>query len=152
MSLYVQSVTAPAVNEHTLTSVPSVNNPRPLRVMGDNAEYWVNDGGEPFTFKFPATLDLQGQFDRSGPYFNLPRTGVSTWTSLLALKINLIIHHQLDVVAIKKMRAQFEVRPLDNQARDTYPEEAIRCSSSAIDMLNVLHGEAEEVRNACKWV
>lgn len=57
--------------------MPSVNNPRPLRVMGDNAEYWVNDAGEPFTFKFPATLDLEGQFDRSGPYFNLPRTGVS---------------------------------------------------------------------------
>lgn len=77
MSLYVQSVTTPAVNENTLTGVPSANNPRPLRVMGDNAEYWVNDGGEPFTFKFPATLDLEGQFDHSGPYFNLPRTGVS---------------------------------------------------------------------------
>ncbi|KAG2142126.1 hypothetical protein BD769DRAFT_1662256 [Suillus cothurnatus] len=129
MSLYVQSVTAPAVNGDTLTSVPSVNNPRPLRVMGDNAEYWVNDAGEPFTFKFPATLDLEGQFDRSGPYFNLPRTG-------------------LDAGAIKKMRAQFEVRPLEIQARDIYPEEAIKCSSSAIDMLNVLHGEAEEARNA----
>jgi hypothetical protein len=80
MSLYVQSVTAPAVNEQTLTSVPSVNNPRPLRVMGDNAEYWVNDAGEPFTFKFPAILDFEGQFS---PYFNLPRTGVSTFTYCL---------------------------------------------------------------------
>jgi len=79
MSLYIQYVTAPAVNEDTLTSVPSVNNPRPLRVMGDNAEYWVNDAGEPFTFKFPATLDLEGQFNCSGLYFNLPRTGVRTW-------------------------------------------------------------------------
>jgi hypothetical protein len=48
------------------------------------------------------------------------------------------------------MRAQFKVRPLEIQARDIYPEEAIKCSSSAIDMLNVLHGEAEEARNACK--
>ncbi|KAG2119965.1 hypothetical protein BD769DRAFT_1362081 [Suillus cothurnatus] len=135
MSLYIQYVTAPAVNEDTLTSVPSVNNPRPLRVMGDNAEYWVNDAGEPFTFKFPATLDLEGQFDCSGPYFNLPHTGVRTW---------------LDAGAIKKMRAQFEVCPLEIQARDIYPEEAIKCSSSTIDMLNVLHGKAEEARNTCK--
>jgi hypothetical protein len=77
MSLYVASVTSLAVNENTLSSVPSTNNPRPLRVMGDNAEYWVNDGGEAFTFKFPATVDLNGQFDRTGPYFNLPCTGVS---------------------------------------------------------------------------
>jgi len=46
------------------------------------------------------------------------------------------------------MRAQFEVRPLDVNAGDVYPEEAIRCSSAAIDMLNVLHGEAEDSRNA----
>jgi hypothetical protein len=45
--------------------------------MADNADYWVNDTGEVFTFKLPATLDLLGQFDRSGAYFNLPRTGVS---------------------------------------------------------------------------
>ncbi|KAG1894491.1 uncharacterized protein F5891DRAFT_961461 [Suillus fuscotomentosus] len=143
---------AHAINENTLTSVPSVNNPRPLRVMGDNADYWVNDAGEPFTFKFPATLDLEGQFDWSGPYFNLPRTGVSTCDNLYASIVKLTLFHQLDLVTIKKMRAQFEVRPLDIQARDVYPPEAIKCSSSAIDMLNVLHGEAEDVRNACKLV
>lgn len=76
-SLYVLSQEPRAVNEDTVTSVPTANNPRPLRVMGDNAEYWVNDSGEMFTFKFPAILDLEGQYDRSGPYFNLPRTGVS---------------------------------------------------------------------------
>ncbi|KAG1849009.1 hypothetical protein F4604DRAFT_1528647, partial [Suillus subluteus] len=113
-----------------LTSMPLVNNPHPLRVMSDNADYWVNDAGEPFTFKFPTTLDVEGQFDHSGPYFNLPHTGVS-----------------LDIVAIKKMRAQFEVCPLDIQAHDIYPEEAIRCSSSTIDMLNMLHSKAEDVRN-----
>jgi hypothetical protein len=76
-SLFVLSQDPRAVNDHTVSSVPTANNPRPLRVMGDNAEYWVNDSGELFTFKFPATLDLEGQYDRSGPYFNLPRTGVS---------------------------------------------------------------------------
>jgi hypothetical protein len=57
---------------------------------------------------------------------------------------------KLDLVALKKMRAQFEVRPLDPNARDMFPDEAIQCSSAAIDMLNVLHGEAEDVRNTCE--
>jgi hypothetical protein len=48
------------------------------------------------------------------------------------------------------MRAQFEIRLLDINAQGTLPEEAIRCSLSALDLLNVLHGEAEEARNACK--
>jgi hypothetical protein len=51
--------------------------------MGDGVEYWVNHSGKPFTFKFPATLDLEGQYNRSGPYFNLSYTGVS---------ISLILH------------------------------------------------------------
>ncbi|KAG2340444.1 hypothetical protein BDR05DRAFT_1002619 [Suillus weaverae] len=129
MSLYVNCVTPPAVTSETLSSVPSANNPRPLRVLGDNAEYWVNDAGEPFTFKFPATLDLEGQFDRSGEYFNLPHTG-------------------LDLGALKKMRAQFEVRPLDVQSGEIFPPEAITCSLCTMDMLNVVHGEAEDARNA----
>jgi hypothetical protein len=49
------------------------------------------------------------------------------------------------------MRAQFELRPLDVTATDVYPEAAIKCSSTAIDMLNVLHGEAEDARNARKY-
>jgi hypothetical protein len=58
---------------------------------------------------------------------------------------------QLDLGALKKMRAQFEIRPLDSKLHSSFPEEAIRCSSSALDMLNVLHGEAEDARNACEY-
>jgi hypothetical protein len=48
------------------------------------------------------------------------------------------------------MRAQFEIHPLDIEGHDKYPEEAIKCSSAALDVLNVLHGEAEDARNARK--
>jgi hypothetical protein len=54
----------------------------------------------------------------------------------------------LDLGALKKMRGQFELRQLENQGSETFPEEAIKCSSAAIDLLNVLHGEAQEARNA----
>jgi hypothetical protein len=94
-SLYVLSTEPRAVNDHTVSSVPSANNPRPLRVMGDNAEYWVNDSGELFTFKFPATLDLEGQYDRSGPYFNLPRTGVRRYL----IPIIFDSHHPFPIVS-----------------------------------------------------
>lgn len=87
MSLYTLSTASLAVNSNTVAGVPATNNPRPLRGMGDNAEYWVNATGEPFTFKFPATIDLEGQFDRTDPYFNLPRTGVSVkFLSLMTKK------------------------------------------------------------------
>ncbi|KAG2110390.1 uncharacterized protein F5147DRAFT_652001 [Suillus discolor] len=97
--------------------------------MSDNADYWVDAGGKVFTFKFPATLDLNSQYNWTGPYFNLPRTG-------------------LDLAALKKMWAQFELRPLDAMATDKYPMEAIKCSGNTLDMLNVLFGEVEEARNA----
>jgi hypothetical protein len=74
----VLSTAATAVNEHTVDTVPTANNPRPLRPMLDTAEYWVNNAGEAFSFGFPATLDFEGQLDRTSPYYNLPRTGVST--------------------------------------------------------------------------
>lgn len=150
MSLYVLSTASGAVNENTVSSVPAANNPCPLRNMGDNAEYWVNDSRKAFTFKFPATIDLNSQYDRTGPYFNLPRTGVSMRLCSTRVgtdpKYNCCI--QLDLRALKKMQAQFEIRPLDIDAKDAFPEEAITCSSSVLDMLNVLHGEAEDARNA----
>jgi hypothetical protein len=46
------------------------------------------------------------------------------------------------------MRAQFEVHPLDTEGENIFPGEAVRCSSATLDMLNVLHGEAEDARNA----
>ncbi|KAG2139778.1 hypothetical protein DEU56DRAFT_912045 [Suillus clintonianus] len=48
----------------------------------------------------------------------------------------------------KKVRAQFEVHPLKNNGNEKYLEEVMKCSSAAMDMLNILHGEAEDVRNA----
>lgn len=58
-------------------NIPFENNPRPLRTfMNDSAEYWVDAGGSLLRMKFPARLDLTGQYSRTGPYFNMPHTGV----------------------------------------------------------------------------
>ncbi|KAG1790812.1 uncharacterized protein HD556DRAFT_1204586, partial [Suillus plorans] len=60
-----------AATPDILANVPVSENPRPLHVMADHADYWVDAEGEVFTFTFPATLDLDGQHNRTGPYFNL---------------------------------------------------------------------------------
>lgn len=73
----VRSPGALTVDAASETNIPLENNPRPLRTfMNDNAEYWVDGSGSLLRMKFPARLDLNGQYSRVGPYFNLPHTGV----------------------------------------------------------------------------
>lgn len=78
--LLLNSVRSPGtltVDAASETNIPLENNPRPLRTfMNDNAEYWVNGSGSLLHMKFPARLDLNGQYSRVGLYFNLPHTGV----------------------------------------------------------------------------
>ncbi|KAG2064562.1 hypothetical protein BDR04DRAFT_1162432 [Suillus decipiens] len=128
MSLSILFNIPPTMNNDTISRILAANNPQPLRGIGDNADYWVNDAGEIFTFKFPVSIDLGSEFDRSGAYINLPYAG-------------------LDLMALKKMHTQFELHSLDATATKAFPEEAIRCSSAILDMLNVLHGKVEDARN-----
>ncbi|KAG1824992.1 hypothetical protein EV424DRAFT_1294548, partial [Suillus variegatus] len=112
-------------------NIPFENNPRPLRTfMNDSAEYWVDAGGSLLRMKFPARLDLTGQYSRTGPYFNMPHTG-------------------LDVTILKRARVQFELHPLhaSDPLGDHYPQEALDCSSRALDTLVALTNEVEDARN-----
>ncbi|KIK33320.1 hypothetical protein CY34DRAFT_110674 [Suillus luteus UH-Slu-Lm8-n1] len=99
-----------------------------LHAVNKNTITSVSTANNPHPLRFLAILDLESQYDYSRPYFNLPHTG-------------------LDLFALKRMCTQFEVCPLDANTTDVYPKEAIKCSSTMIDMLNVLHGEAEDARN-----
>ena len=47
------------------------NNPRRVQSEKDNAAYWVKDDGSPLLLSFPAILDTQGKYGRTGPYFNM---------------------------------------------------------------------------------
>ncbi|KAG1862144.1 hypothetical protein F4604DRAFT_1494811, partial [Suillus subluteus] len=102
--------------------IPLENNPHPLcTFMNDSAEYWVDGSGSLLHMKFPARLDLNGQYSRIGPYFNMPSTGVP----------------------------QFELRPLhkSNPLSSHYPQEALDCSARALDTLVALTNEVEDARN-----
>jgi hypothetical protein len=56
----------------------------------------------------------------------------------------------LDLGVLKKMCGQFKLCQLEDLGSEMFPEEAIKCSLAAIDLLNVLHGEVQEARNACE--
>ncbi|KIJ08062.1 hypothetical protein PAXINDRAFT_182347 [Paxillus involutus ATCC 200175] len=94
--------------------------------MRDTAEYWVTSTGDLLSFKFPARIDRNGQFGRLGPYFNLPSTG-------------------LDINALKKTRAQFELRTLDESDTEC-PPQAMACSNTTLETLITLYNEVEAAR------
>ncbi|KAG9310648.1 hypothetical protein JVU11DRAFT_9226 [Chiua virens] len=84
----------------TVESIPSRNNPH---VMQDQAEYWVDGSGSLFCFKFPAPVDRTGHYDRIGPYFNLPQTGVGV-QFVYGFHFAESYDSQLDVAALQKAR------------------------------------------------
>ncbi|KAG1803094.1 hypothetical protein EV424DRAFT_1351613 [Suillus variegatus] len=126
-----------AVDAGLLLSIPMNNNPRPLHsVFNDSADYWVGADNNVLRLTFPAKLHLEGRYNKSGEYFNLPDTG------------SLVV--QLNLGDIKNVKIQFEVLPLDDKEKDC-PVSAIGCSQFAMKLLFALHSEVEEARNAsCK--
>lgn len=56
-----------AASAERIDLLAEVNNPRR---QPDGALYWVDNNGKPLRFKFPALVDLEGQFSRLDPYFN----------------------------------------------------------------------------------
>lgn len=56
-----------AASAERINLLAEANNPRHL---SDGALYWVDNHGKPLCFKFPALIDLEGQFSRLDPYFN----------------------------------------------------------------------------------
>ncbi|KAG1904460.1 uncharacterized protein F5891DRAFT_1207513 [Suillus fuscotomentosus] len=129
----ISSLKSPtAADAELLLSIPMNNNPRPLRsVFNDNTDYWVGADDNVLRLTFPAKLHLEGRYNKSGEYFNLPDTG-------------------LDLGDIKNAKIQFEVLPLDDKEKDC-PASAVGCSQFAMKLLFTLHSEVEEARNAsCK--
>ncbi|KAI6126022.1 hypothetical protein EDD16DRAFT_1443554, partial [Pisolithus croceorrhizus] len=99
------------------------NNPRPLcELMQDNAQYWVTTDNQLLHIKFPAKVDCNGQYERIGPYFNMPPTG-------------------LDIPTLQKARAQFELVALDDEAG--CPNSAIKCSHDFFATLFAFFDEVE---------
>ncbi|KAG1777811.1 hypothetical protein EV702DRAFT_1045185 [Suillus placidus] len=118
-----------AADVEMLVNIPINNNPHALHsIFNDRADYWVSPDGNVLHLVFPAKLHLEGCYNKSGEYFNLPETG-------------------LDLTDIKNAEIQFEVLPLDDKEKDC-PALAIGCSQFAMSLLCTLHSTAEEARNA----
>ncbi|KAG1721369.1 uncharacterized protein EDB91DRAFT_1088475 [Suillus paluster] len=118
-----------AANAEMLVNIPINNNPHPLHsVFNDGANYWVGPDGNVLRLMFLVKLHLEGRYNKSGEYFNLPETG-------------------LDLADITNAKIQFEVLPLDDKEKNC-PVLVIGCSQFAMTLLYALHSEAEEAHNA----
>ncbi|KAH0827359.1 hypothetical protein J3R83DRAFT_4003 [Lanmaoa asiatica] len=95
--------------------------------MSDSAEYWATKDGTVMHLKFLAKLDLSGQFSKIGAYFNLGDS-------------------EIEIPALKKVKAQFELCPLDEEDM-MYPPEAIECSQFTHNAIITFCSEVEATRN-----
>ena len=126
--------------------IPTNNQPRRLASMPDAADYFVRGTKQPLSMVFPAQIDLRGNYSRLLPYFNLPET-VMNLPHLYFLILSLPLAIQIELKDLRKCRAQFELRLLND---DIYPELAIRASSSAYETCVVFFNEVHTQRNGSK--
>ncbi|RXW16853.1 hypothetical protein EST38_g9003 [Candolleomyces aberdarensis] len=125
---------------HVLTSAPEFlqklhsNNPRqPAERSRDGADKWFFKNGDLATFKFPATLDRRGRFDKSSAYFNATnRNGEA----------------KLDAKSLRNLKAVFELRPLhdDDHWAYMYPDGAVTSSQQTLAAILLIQGALDEKR------
>ncbi|KAG2065971.1 hypothetical protein BDR04DRAFT_1121492, partial [Suillus decipiens] len=121
-----------------LVNIPTNNNPHPLHsIFNDDADHWVSPDGNVLHLVFPAKLHLNGCYNKSGEYFNLPETGIIFSPAV----------DKLDLTDIKSAKIQFEVLPLSNNEKDC-PALAIGCSQFVVLLLCPFHSETEDAHNA----
>ena len=123
------------------------NNPRRVKSEKDKGSYWVRTDGTPLLLSFPAILDTQGKYGRTGPYFNMIE-------NVSALIFNLMYcpseqafpFSQTDENNFKRTKALFKLKLLrDNDS--LYPPEAQEVSAATWMLLSMLREEVEDKRN-----
>ncbi|KAF9543455.1 hypothetical protein CPC08DRAFT_824153 [Agrocybe pediades] len=104
--------------------------PEPVAGFSSSALHWVLKGDPciPCVLRFPAVLDLRGDYGRIGKHFNQESADT------------------IDVNNLHKIRADFELKTLpdikDVEGKQVYPSEAVKCSEMAFNfflLLMVLH-------------
>jgi hypothetical protein len=61
-----------AASPNLMNTIATKNNPRPaFSIMEDHGLYWFTNDAKPLILGFPAILDLNGTFGKTGPYFSL---------------------------------------------------------------------------------
>jgi len=124
--------------------VPTDCQPRPLKGMPDNADYFVRNETEPLVMIFPAEIDHNGSFSRLAPYFSLPRSVRLHYTIVYHLLT--FLSAQIDLNDLRRARAQFELRLLNDSDS---PPVAIKASRAAYEVALALYNEVESERKGC---
>jgi hypothetical protein len=146
-----------AANARWLDSIADFdNNPRLIlrAPYNDGALHFVDNNGETLQIGFPAYLDVRGKYARQGPYFNMETDhGVKVCThSYSSIPLYLLVSNQSEMSSLKKMRAQFELKPLISNSFnfDDLPASAIESSALALNIFQMIFTEVESKRNESK--
>ena len=101
---------------------------------------------------FPAVIDLNGKFTKIGPYFNL--MGDQTVKASFHFYQNhshvkhLIYHQDVNMTLLAKTKAIFQLSPLTVLSVHDLPNDAIDCSTMAMNVLHTLYATVDEMKNA----
>ena len=130
------------------------NNPRtlPYAPYNDNALHYVDQKQKPLCMAFPAVIDLNGKFTKIGPYFNLmgdQAVKVSFHSYHRHRHVEHLIYHQdVNMTLLAKTKAIFQLSPLTILSAHDLPNDAIDCSTMAMNVLHTLYATVDEMKNA----
>ena len=130
------------------------NNPRtlPYAPYNDNAFHYVDHKQKPLCMAFPAVIDLNGKFTKIGPYFNLMGDHTVKASFHFFQKnshVKHVIYHQdVNMTLLAKTKAIFQLSPLTVLSAHDLPNDAIDCSTMAMNVLHTLYATVDEMKNA----
>ena len=101
---------------------------------------------------FPAVIDLNGKFTKIGSYFNLmgDQTVKVSFHSYHRRRHNehLIYHQDVNMTLLAKTKAIFQISPLTVLSAHDLPNDAIDCSTMAMNILHMLYATIDKMKNA----
>jgi hypothetical protein len=127
------------------------NNPRKLSTAryNDGSYHWVDRNNNVLSMAFPAVLNIPGKYSKIGPYFNLMgENDVKVCTALTKIYSTKIIGTKpANMPALTKMKAVFDLSPLTVLSSKEISQDAIGCSTKALNVLQTLYQDEENKRN-----
>jgi hypothetical protein len=134
------------------------NNPRALHTTpyNDGSAHYVDNKGNLLCMAFPAVVEYDARYSRTGPYFSLEGPqGMNVSLSLLTVQIPLLtLFQRVDIGALTKAKAVWVLRPLFSRATDIddIPQSALDCTSTAMNTTQTFFAMTEERRNKSQTI
>ena len=146
-----KSVEAQLQADHHSDLYLSLERTLPYVPYNDNTFHYVDQKQKPLCMAFPAVIDLNGKFAKIGPYFNLmgdQTVKASFYSYQYHSHVKHLIYHQdVNMTLLAKTKAIFQLSPLTVLSAHDLPNDAIDCSTMAMNVLHMLYATVDEMKN-----